>query len=70
MTNYNESSTMNHTEALEDEMYQKITDICFKNGVATKPMVDKLYTLMTIQIDKAYRAGYLDGETEALVDVR
>jgi len=41
------------TEPTIDTLYQKITDICFENGGATKPMVDKLYKLISDQVAKA-----------------
>ena len=43
---------MDNTEPTRD-LYQKITDICFENGGATKPMVDKLYELISDQVAKA-----------------
>ena len=67
MTNYNESSTMNHTEAPEDELYQEITDICFENGGATKPMVDKLYTLFAAQ-SKQHQIELIEARCDELED--
>ena len=43
---------MSNTEPTID-LYQKITDICFENGGATKPMVDQLYELISDQVAKA-----------------
>ena len=40
------------------DLYQKITDICFENGGATKPMVDKLYGLISDQVAKAKLEGF------------
>lgn len=35
-----------------DELYQAVTDICFNNGGATKPMVDKLTHLIRQEVLK------------------
>lgn len=46
---------------VDTTLYQKITDICFENGGVTKPMVDKIMNLITLQTIEAYKKGYIDG---------
>jgi len=57
-----------NTEPTIDTLYQKITDICFENGGATKPMVDKLYKLISDQVAKARIDGIRE-YADALIDL-